>query len=108
MSKKLVLTQLTKKSQDKRKMELFNEDNSTATVFINRNTRNHEDDNLGLRCMRKKYKCVMIWLLSIISVTQFLIIIFQKLDDTMFNMLVEKLASFIKLNHTSSQNDSKT
>ena len=36
------------------------------------------------------------------------IIIFQKLDDTMFNMLVEKLASFIKLNHTSSQNDSKT
>ncbi len=54
MSKKLVFTQLTKKSQDKRKMELFNEDNSTATVFINRNTRNHEDDNLGLRCMRKK------------------------------------------------------
>ena len=50
----------------------------------------------------------MLWLLSIISVTQFLIIIFQKLDDTMFNMFVEKLTSFIKLNHTSSQNDSKT
>ncbi len=53
MSKKLVFTQLTNKSQDKRKMELCNEDHSTATVFINRNTRNHEDDNLGLRCMRK-------------------------------------------------------
>jgi hypothetical protein len=89
-------------------MELFNEDNSTATGFINRNTRNlKEDDNLGLRCMRKKYKCVMIWLLSIISVTQLLIIIFQKLDDTMFNMFVEKLTSFIRLNQTSSQNDSK-
>lgn len=89
-------------------MELFSEDNSTAIGFFNRNTRNRKgDDNLGLRCMRKKYKCVMIWLLSIISVTQLLIIIFQKLDDTMFNMFVEKLTSFIRLNQTSSQNDSK-
>ncbi len=50
-------------------MELFNADNSTAIGFFNRNTRNCKaDDNLGLRCMRKKYKCVMIWLLNIISV----------------------------------------
>ena len=71
MSKKRVFTQLTNKSQDKRKMELFNEDNSTATVFINRNTRNHEDDNLGLRCMRKNINVLCFGYLALLVLHNF-------------------------------------
>ena len=54
------------------------------------------NDSLGLRCLRKKYKCIMLWLLSIITITQFLIIIFNKLDETIVNDLTTRITNAIK------------
>jgi hypothetical protein len=53
-------------------------------------------DSLGLRCLRKKHKCIMLWLLSIVTVTQFLIIIFDKLDETIVNEIITRLTNAIK------------
>ena len=44
--------------------------------------------NLCTRFLRKKYKCCLLWLLTIVSTTQLLYIIFDKIDTS----LVENLA----------------
>ena len=54
------------------------------------------NDSLGLRCLRKKYKCIMLWLLSIITVTQFLILIFKQLDETIVSDLTTLITNAIK------------
>lgn len=73
--------------------------------MTNRNNNNlSKDDNIGINCLRKKYRCVMIWLLSIISISQFLIIIFEKLDEKFINKFAEKMYNLIK----SSPNSSST
>lgn len=81
-------------------MEVFNQDNLTSFIdetHINRS----ENNDIGIRCMRKKYKCIILWLLSIIVVTQFLIIVFDKMDEKIFNRLISKLAeSFHSSNNT--------
>ena len=82
----------------------LNEEISNS-LMTNRNNNNlSKDDNIGINCLRKKYRCVMIWLLSIISISQFLIIIFEKLDDKFINKFAEKMYNLIK----SSPNSSST
>ena len=66
--------------------------------FINKQNETKTSNNTGLNCMRKKYKCIMLWLLSIISVSQLLIIIFDKLDNLLVNKLVENISRLIKSN----------
>ena len=58
-----------------------------------------EKNEVAVNCIRKKFKCIMLWLLSIISVTQLLLILFEKLDEKYFNKLVEKLYGLIKSDH---------
>ena len=82
-------------------MDQLNEDNFTS--FLNRNVRENRETNDGNKCvnfMRKKYKCIMIWMLSIISITQFLIIIFDKMDEKLVNKFFYKIYKFIKSNST--------
>ena len=79
--------------------ELIDED--VITKFMNCEHCNEVEktavkDSLGLRCLRKKHKCIMLWLLSIITVTQFLIIIFEKLDETIVNDIITRLTNAIK------------
>ena len=82
----------------------LNEEISNS-LMTNRNNNNlSKDDNIGINCLRKKYRCVMIWLLSIISISQFLIIIFEKLDEKFINKFAEKMYNLIK----SSPNSSST
>jgi hypothetical protein len=45
------------------------------------------NENCCKRFIRKKYKCIMLWMLSIISVTQLLIIILTKMDETILQKL---------------------
>lgn len=40
-----------------------------------------ENEQICTRFLRKKYKCVMLWMLSIIAFSQLLIIIFDKFID---------------------------
>ena len=79
--------------------ELIDEDvitKFTNCEHCNDVTKTTVNDSLGLRCLRKKYKCIMLWLLSIITVTQFLIIIFEKLDETIVNDIITRLTNAIK------------
>ena len=52
-----------------------------------------DDDSLCKRFLRKKYKCIMLWMLSIIAVSQLFIIIFEKLDEATLKILVEKISN---------------
>jgi len=54
---------------------------------------NIRDDSLCKRFLPKKYKCVMLCMLSIIVVSQLFIIIFEKLDEVTLKNLVEKISN---------------
>ncbi len=50
-------------------------------------------DNLCVRWSRKKYKCLIIYMLLILTIIQVLVIIFEKLDENMINKLASLLLS---------------
>jgi hypothetical protein len=55
-----------------------------------------EDNNNDPKCvrlMRKKFKCLIIFMLLIISCTQLLVIIFEKLDQKYLNRILELISS---------------
>ena len=77
-------------------MEVFIEE--TVTNLMNENKSKNVTENeqsLNTRCLRKKYKCVMLWLLSIIVLTQFMVILLDKLDEKYINNFVEKVSKFL-------------
>ena len=67
---------------------------TTTTLMSSEQKKECNEDNIYLRFCRKKYKCVLMWLLSIITVSQLFIIIFEKIDKDILiritNMLVDK------------------
>jgi hypothetical protein len=54
---------------------------------------NNENDTKCARCLRKKFKCVIIYMLLLISVTQFAIIIIDKLDEKYLNKILHIITS---------------
>ena len=44
----------------------------------------NENEHLYIRVMRKKFKCILLWIFSIASVSQLLYIIIDKFDNTFF------------------------
>lgn len=59
-------------------------------IVINEN----ENETMCTRFLRKKYKCVMLWFLSIIAFSQLLIIIFDKfIDEEIFKKILEKISN---------------
>jgi hypothetical protein len=59
-------------------------------IIINEN----ENETMCTRFLRKKYKCVMLWFLSIIAFSQLLIIIFDKfIDEEIFKKILEKISN---------------
>ena len=53
-------------------------------------TTTNEKEPLYVRVMRKKYKCILLWLFSIASVSQLLYIIIDKFDNKFLEDLIEK------------------
>jgi hypothetical protein len=54
----------------------------------------NETDTICSRFLRKKYKCVMLWFLSIIAFSQLLIIIFDKfINEEIFKKILDKISS---------------
>ena len=49
---------------------------------------------------RKKYKCCLLWLLTIISMTQLLYIILDKVDTRLFEALLVRFISLSSKNST--------
>lgn len=85
-------------------METFSEEIVDNFLQPNSCNRNHtrlcqhveKPDSLGVKCIRKKYKCIILWLLSIVVITQLFIIIFEKLDDKLLNQLLIILSKKLK------------
>lgn len=51
-----------------------------------------ENPTLCVRFLRKKYKCIMLWMLSIIAFSQLIIIIFDKIiDEEVVKILSKKI-----------------
>ena len=53
----------------------------TTTTFIEEQKKEINQDNLCVRFIRKKYKCILLWFLSIISLSQLFAVIFEKIDE---------------------------
>ena len=55
-----------------------------------------KSSNYCVRFLRKKYKCCLLWLLSIISFTQLIYIILDKIDNSLLQNIVIKLLNLPK------------
>jgi hypothetical protein len=52
-----------------------------------------QNEQICTRFLRKKYKCVMLWMLSIIAFSQLLIIIFDKfIDEEIFKKILNSIS----------------
>lgn len=60
-------------------------------TFLDRNQNNGQqpDRNICERFIRKKFRCILIFMLSCIISTQLLITIFDKIDEKYFNKFLE-------------------
>jgi hypothetical protein len=54
---------------------------------------NNSEDTKCIRCMRKKFKCMIIYMLLLISLSQFIIIIIDKMDEKYLNQIFEMITS---------------
>jgi hypothetical protein len=64
-----------------------------------------ERPTLCVRVLRKKYKCIMLWMLSIIAFSQLLVIMFDKIfDEEIVKILSKKITNYFNstLNSSSS------
>jgi hypothetical protein len=52
-----------------------------------------ENDTKCVRFLKRKFKCILIYLLLLISLFQLIVLIFEKVDDKYLNILLEKLIS---------------
>lgn len=51
----------------------------------------NEGDKMYIRCLRKKFKCIVIFILLFISITQCLLLIIDKISEENLNKIVSKL-----------------
>ena len=73
---------------DLEKMENFEEE---FNLCLNENTLNNkENESLCVRCFRYKYKCLIIWMLSIAALSQFLYLLLQKIDNSFLEAMLQK------------------
>ena len=80
-------------------MEVFEKEyNLCLNENIERKLETHTD-TLCIRCVRKKYKCLLIWLLSIASISQLLYLILDKIDS---NIIEDMFKKFLQNNSTKS------
>ncbi len=78
-------------------MEVFEKEyNLCLNENIERKLETHTD-TLCIRCVRKKYKCLLIWLLSIASISQLLYLILDKIDS---NIIDDMFKKFLQNNST--------
>jgi hypothetical protein len=64
-----------------------------------------EKPTLCVRFLRKKYKCVMLWMLSIIAFSQLLVIMFDKIfDEEVVNILSKKITHYFNSTLKNSSN----
>lgn len=52
-----------------------------------------KDDTKCIRFLKRKFKCVIIYMLLVISLIQLIVIICEKIDDKYLNIILEKIMS---------------
>ena len=52
-----------------------------------------KNDRKFIRILKRKFKCLIIYILLLISLIQLIILIFEKIDDKYLNIILEKLTS---------------
>ena len=80
-----------------------------TTSSLMNETKKKEDnsESFFIRFCRKKYKCILMWLLSIIAVSQLFIIIFEKVDENILKKLMATIFLVEKRNSTSPEMNEK-
>jgi hypothetical protein len=84
-------------------MEVVNEtlhtllDSENNKITIQPTTIHNSNDSVCIKCLRKKYKCLILWLVCTIAITQLLYIILDKLDERLLNKLSNKLYNFLSV-----------
>ncbi len=48
-------------------------------------------DSKCIKFIKRKFRCILIYMLLCISLIQLIVIIFEKIDDKYFNILIENL-----------------
>jgi hypothetical protein len=67
------------------------------------NVQSQENQTFCMRFLRKKYKCVMLWMLSIIAFSQLLIIVLDKfIDEELVKLLSNKINQIFMYSNSSS------
>ena len=71
----------------------MNEMHKEYNLCLNENgeKENTSEDDLCIRCLRKKYKCLIIWLLSITSLSQLLYLILEKVDNNLLEKMLKNI-----------------
>ena len=71
-------------------------------VCLNDNEKKSQSSNDGLflRCMRKKYKCLLIWLLSIASLSQLLYLVLDKIDKNILESIFKQILQNSTMQHS--------
>ena len=71
-------------------------------VCLNDNEKKSQsgNDGLFLRCMRKKYKCLLIWLLSIASLSQLLYLVLDKIDKNTLESIFKQILQNSTMQHS--------
>jgi hypothetical protein len=64
---------------------------TTSTLMNETKKKEENSDSFFIRFCRKKYKCVFLWLLSIIAVSQLFIIIFDKIDSIILTKVISNI-----------------
>jgi len=52
-----------------------------------------KDDTKCIRFLKRKFKCVIIYMLLVISLIQLIVIVCEKMDDKYLNIILEKIMS---------------
>ena len=79
---------------DRQKMQkMSDKEIEKMESFLEYGTRSQASSNICERCMRKKFKCVIIFMLTIITLTQLFMTIFEKIDEENFNTFLNYIRS---------------
>lgn len=77
---------------------------TTSTLMSETQKAPNKKENLYIRFLRKKYKCILMWLLSIIAISQLFIIIFEKVDGNILLKLTNYMLDHKNYTNSTSPN----
>ena len=62
-------------------------------TFLGQKKTTDQNDSMCTRFIRKKFRCIILFMLTIIVLSQLLIILFEKMDEKYVNKILEVVTS---------------